>query len=159
MYLADPENLRREVEELIREHGLAAGVLPSQGTLRELGRDDIENAIIKHHGGHVRARRLLGLRGPDDDLPDGHWNDLENLRAGILDFLRAEGRADTPQRRMPARRELERAGLRGLDHAVRKHGGYAAVARKLGMLLPAAGRGAGRGNMPGREEENAASGG
>jgi hypothetical protein len=58
----------------------------------------------------------------------GYWLDAANVEAELRAQMAALG---LPGNRLPTARELRAAGANSLDDAVRKHGGYPAVARRL----------------------------
>ena len=58
----------------------------------------------------------------------GYWQDPNNVEAELRAHMAA---LCLPGNRLPTARELRAAGANSLDDAVRKHGGYPALARRL----------------------------
>lgn len=81
---------------------------------------DAERSTAAHALPPRRARR-----------PRGYWRDFDNLAREVHEFL-AESGPDT-ERRMPTEAELRRNRRQELAGAIRLHGGWPAVAGRLGL--------------------------
>lgn len=132
-----------------------APAMPRRRELIAAGRFDLDNAI-RAHGGYVAVGAKLGMRRTSShrSRSHGYWNDIGHLDAELRAFVAnarrngtgaGAGAATTTTTvatrhnrtngaaTMPRQRELAAAGRTDLMHAVRRHGGYAAVAIKLGL--------------------------
>lgn len=63
--------------------------------------------------------------------PHGYWNNFPNVGDEILTFNKESGTPGV----MPTNEELIKAGRSDLSNAIRKHGGYLAVAKQLDLKL------------------------
>ena len=61
----------------------------------------------------------------------GYWEDFSNLERELLDFIEIHGTLGI----MPTQDNLSKASRSDLVNAIRKHGGYLAVAQRLGLEL------------------------
>ncbi len=124
-YWKDFANLRAELLAFTERKG-TAGQMPSSTELRDAGRGDLESPILQH-GGSERVARRLNLRSSYTAKPPGYWDDLENVRIEI-------GKIIGNSNKMPTKTSLEKAGRNDLAVAIgRKHDGFNAVAKKLGL--------------------------
>jgi len=151
--------LRAELESVAVMLGHPANALPSLAVLRANGRHDLVDAIHSCHGGVSRVCRLLGIRrvvrrsyepvkgsllashasagvtkqqSNVATIQDEAVVDDKELERSLLHVARAAG---TVGRIMPNDEELRDAGRKDLRYAVRKRGGYRAVASQLGLRL------------------------
>jgi len=128
-YWDDFANVERELLAFIQEQG-TPGVMPTVNALEEAGRSNLVFAINKH-GGMSKVAGLLNLQLSYEKKLPGYWNDFENLKEALLQFI---DERRTPGV-MPTRTELQEAGRSDLDSALNKHGGLLAVAERLGLDL------------------------
>lgn len=63
--------------------------------------------------------------------PNGYWDDFANVECELHTFIEEHGTRGV----MPTKPELEKAERSDLSNAIRKHGGYPAVAERLGLQL------------------------
>jgi hypothetical protein len=68
--------------------------------------------------------------------PPNYWSDFRNLEAELLAFIAEHGRAGM----MPTASDLREAGCGSLCHVVVQHGGFVAIAERLGLERPHARR-------------------
>ncbi len=61
--------------------------------------------------------------------PNGYWNDFKNLKKELDAFMAKHGAKGV----MPTQSELKAKKRTGLSHAISKHGGFIAVAKRLGL--------------------------
>jgi hypothetical protein len=120
-------NIEQAVNDFIKEHG-TPGIMPTRGELRTAGWHDLEVALGKH-GGSLAIAELLGLQLSYTKRAMGYWKDFANVERELLEFIHTDGTVGI----MPSRDELQAARLSGLSDAVIKHGGFAAVATRLGL--------------------------
>ena len=126
-YWSSFANIEQAVNDFIEEHG-TPGIMPTRGELRTAGWHDLEVALGKH-GGSLAIAELLGLQLSYTKRAMGYWKDFANVERELLEFIHTEGTVGI----MPSRDELHAARLSGLSDAVIKHGGFAAVASRLGL--------------------------
>jgi hypothetical protein len=113
----------------IRAHG-SPGVMPTNDELRRAARSDLASAVGKHGGYPVVAEKLsLSLRYVVKR--NGHWDDFSNIRSAVTRFLEAGDKKGV----MPTKDELCKRGHSGLASAIQRHGGFGAVAERLGLRL------------------------
>lgn len=125
-YWSNPANVDRELLAFVAERG-QPGVMPTQSALAAAGRDDLANAIARAGGQYATARRL-GLRAADTRRAPNYWTDFASLERELRAFVTEPGRLQ----RMPTLGELLAAGRFDLHYAVQRHGGFRAVAARLG---------------------------
>jgi very-short-patch-repair endonuclease/ribosomal protein S19E (S16A) len=129
-FWSQPGNLDKELLALIRERGVI-GQMPTQRQLCDWGRHDLAVAISRTPGNvpAVAARNGLGL----NQKPKGYWDTFENLEREIIDFNQS-GLSGAIAGFLPPRAVLLANGESGIMTAIRRHGGYSVVARRLGLL-------------------------
>ncbi len=125
-YWQDPANVDRELLAFVAQHG-QQGAMPTQQLMVQAGRADLALAIARSGGQRAVAERM-GLLPADTRRAPGYWTDLANLARELAVFVAQPGRPP----RMPARAELLAAGRYDLTYAVQRHGGFSAVAERLG---------------------------
>ncbi len=130
-YWDDFTNLERELRAFIAKYG-KTGVMPAKRTLQAKGLNGLVSAISKHGGIFVVAARL-GLKCSESHKPSGYWHDFENIRKELLKFVAKHGTDGM----MPIDAEFKKANLSHLASAIRRHGGFAAVAEKVGLKFSA----------------------
>lgn len=119
------ENVVSELEKFIAGQG-EPGRMPSKVVLTRAGRSDLINAIW-YYGGQETVAQKLGL-----DLshhPTGYWDTLARVEEALQRFMAEHGESGV----MPTSEYLKEQGQHALYHAVRKHGGEAVVAERLGL--------------------------
>ena len=131
-YWDDFANLEEELLTHIVEHG-TPGVMPTLPELSQSGRRDIAHAI-KKHGGVLEVVKRLGLDRPGAEKPRNYWEDFSSVQNELLAFISEHGTQGT----MPLKSDFIRAERSDLTHAVRKHGGFDEVAKRLGLARPEA---------------------
>ena len=127
-YWSDFENVQREIQEFIHAHG-TPGVMPTFDALLACGYSGLCNAIQRHGGFHLIAERL---NLTSSHKVKGYWHDFGNVEHEINKFNAEQGIEGNGDY-MPTARELSDAGKRSLVIAIYKHGGFSAVATKLGL--------------------------
>jgi SAM-dependent methyltransferase len=130
-YWNDFSHIEQAVNAFIEEHG-TPGIMPTRGELRNAGWHDLEIALGKHGGSPAIAKRL-GLQLSYSKRELGYWHDFANVQRELLEFIRKSGIDGA----MPTRDELHAARLSGLSDAIIKHGGFVAVATRLGLAYTA----------------------
>jgi hypothetical protein len=119
------------VEEAVRRfiatHG-EPGIMPTMAHLKEQGHHGLCHAIHQH-GGQIVVAERLGLTLSRQRHPDHYWDDLATLGLAIEQFNEEHGLAD----KLPGKNLLARHGRQDLIGAIRLHGGWRAVAQKLGL--------------------------
>jgi len=102
------------------------GEMPTSDDLRDIGRNDLGNAISNKWGGYPAVAKRLGL--PLKRRPKGDLDDWEIFKKELL-FLSKDGE-------MPTQPYLRGKGRNDLNNAInRKFGGIHAVAKKLGLRV------------------------
>ncbi len=120
------------IELAIREFNEARGmpgVMPTGGELKKAGRSDLASAIT-NHGGFPALAYQFGLHYTYTAKPDRYWDDFTNVKQEILDFNQNQGTLG----RMPTTIELRNAKEHSLAAAINVHGGFPAVAERLGLI-------------------------
>lgn len=122
-YWDDPENVKREVERVMKEHGLKD--LPSQAQLTEFGETSV-GAGIRRTGGYPSWREQLGLKLKIKRK--GFWTE-EEIRRQAVEFLQAHGQLSHVV--------LSQSGRFGLQVAIGRRfpGGLTALRNELGVGL------------------------
>lgn len=101
--------------------------MPSKSQLRDNGRRDIDNAISKAGGYHQVAARLVLVR-QTRRKPAKYWDDFDNLKLELLEFLGSNTS-------MPTLMDLRRAKRADLIDAIERNGGIRTVAEELNLNL------------------------
>lgn len=141
-YWHDFANVEREIRAFADEHGLADGG-PTKAALVAARRHDLMRGIGLHGGLRQVAGRLgLGGHATRPDVrsvvarPPGYWADFSHVEAELRTFIADHGQAGV----MPTSSELAAAGWGALTSAIGLHGGFPAVAERLGLERPHARR-------------------
>lgn len=127
-YWSDISRIKQELYQFNTERGMP-GIMPTSGELQKAGRSDLVTAIT-NHGGFPSIAEALGFTYKYTAKPDRYWEDFTNVQQGILDFNQAQGISG----RMPTTIELRDAGKHSLAAAINAHGGFPAVAKRLGLV-------------------------
>ncbi len=126
-YWNDFANVKKGVLDFIAEQG-TVDVMPTGAQLSQAGYSNLANAIRKH-GGFLVVAQKLGLQRPRAYKPAGHWDDFTNVEKEVLAFVTEHGTNGM----MPTHAELQNAGREDLVNAIRQHGGFPEVAKRLGL--------------------------
>jgi hypothetical protein len=126
-YWDDFVNLERELLAFIAKHG-TPGLMPTNEELRKAKQSSLSAAIQKH-GGYPAVAERLELGFAHIAKPPGYWDDFSNVERKLLEFIQEYGKQGV----MPKDNELRQAGQSSLSVAIGKHGGYSAVAERLGL--------------------------
>ena len=151
-YWHDTLNVEQGLLQFVQHYG-TPGKMPTEAQLKGLGHSGLASAM-RSHGGYAALASRLGLElspqavrvqegrakrqelaaagirtQPQERYPTGHWLDFANVEAGVRLVVEHLGLHDS----MPTRKQLEDAGMRELVPAISRHGGYAAVAARLGL--------------------------
>ena len=121
------------VEEAIKHFLMTsptAEIMPTFTQLNQTGQGDLAAAISRHGGIGVVAHHL-GLHVSSTNRPNGYWNDFSHVEEELCSFIQGEGNSGV----MPTVAQLESSGHGNLLKGIMKHGGVAAVARRLGLQL------------------------
>ena len=106
--------------------------MPTQDQLLANGYSTLSNAIYKHYGGMYKFAVRLELPMQHTNVPNNHFRDLPPLQAALMEFVAEHGTANT----MPTQPQLKANGRSDLSNAIsRYHGGFAAVADRLGLEM------------------------
>ncbi len=127
-YWQDLNNLKQELFSFTEKLG-NPGIMPKHEELQEAGRSDLINAIVKC-GGYSSAANKLGLKLTYKRNPKDKWNDFNNLRDELLNFVKQQGIPG----RMPMQKELTKAGRSDLNRGIKKHGTFQSVAERLELI-------------------------
>lgn len=104
-------------------------VLPTSRELKRAGEHSLLWAIHQHHGFRAVAARLeLHTKG-ENIRPANYWDDLTNLERELRAYMEEHNCEGI----LPSARVLAAEGKHGLMSGIVKHGGWIAVARKLGL--------------------------
>lgn len=104
------------------------GLMPTTDALKKAGNHPLVAAIAKH-GGVLDVAASCSLTMSHDKKPSGHYNDFETVAKEIHEFIARTQTWGT----MPCRDELCEGGESGLGKAIADHGGFPAVAMRLGL--------------------------
>jgi hypothetical protein len=128
-YWEDFANVERELRMFIASHD-REGIMPLKDELADAGLGTLAQVISERFGGyHTVAKRLdLWVQ----TKPKGYWDNLENVRTEILVFINEFGTPGV----MPLQKNLADKGRSNLSAAISKHGGFSAVAKRLGLQQP-----------------------
>ncbi|MBD2741404.1 DEAD/DEAH box helicase family protein [Coleofasciculus sp. FACHB-1120] len=127
--LNDFECFAGELLAFIEKQG-TAGVMPTQKELAKAKKTSLASAIARHGGFPTVAERLK-LKFTHTAKPTDYWKDFANVERELFVFI---GKKGTPGM-MPEFYELVRAGHSSLASAIGRHGGFSAVAERLGLKL------------------------
>ena len=118
-YWKDVENVNRELEKIMREHGFKG--LPTQKILHSLGHSNLVSAISKHHGGFTENRKNIGEE-VKKIKPNGYWKDIENVKRELAILMNEHGFKTLPSKntlqtflRCPKKRLSLPCGTSGRD--------------------------------------------
>ncbi|MCE9552919.1 MAG: endonuclease domain-containing protein [Planctomycetes bacterium] len=129
--LKDFHILRRELKKWHRLHG-TPGVMPTARALRHTGRHDLVNAIcLPVHGGFYKVADNMEMGWKVKYKPVGHWDDPDKLKHAIFEAIEQHGEPGV----MPTHGQLIAWKMSGLSAAISDHGGFPAVAKRLGLKL------------------------
>jgi hypothetical protein len=126
-YWPDLNNLEQELKAFAAQQGLG-NTMPTKSQLAQANRYDLWNAIIRH-GGLVAVAQQLDLNGAKGCRPRGYWQDFDKLKEELVAFMASHGLGDT----MPTCSQLIKAQRADLLRPIVLHGGFIAVARRLGL--------------------------
>lgn len=125
-YWEDVERVKMEIGAFVAEYGVK-GVMPTQKQFYQFERADLVQAAGRHGGLRVVAG-MMGLRCRRRTKERLYWREFETVRKALLKFSREHCRG-----RMPTGDELNSEGCSGLRNAIVAHGGFAEVAKKVGL--------------------------
>lgn len=106
-YWANPYNLKKELLPLIKQYGK----IPSINILREIGRNDIEGAIISIYGSYRAVATAIGLDYNNYQKPQRYWQDIKNIEEELKPVIKKYGY-------IPGKSELKRIGKEGVVAAI-----------------------------------------
>lgn len=153
-YWKKPENIHAELLKFIHDHSQAA-VMPTQSELIEAGRSDLAGAI-RRYGSWKKVADELGLvlssivkpRSlnltfcTDLKLRSGgmrpymYWRDFDNLRTElvhVLEAMRQDEECELCEGVLPSASQFEGIGRSDVVRAIRIHGGWNEVAKRLNL--------------------------
>ena len=123
-YWQDIENVKREVERVMRENEL--DTLPTSRVLKKLGESSLVSAI-NYHGGFHSFRKYIGEE--QLQIESGKWQNLEFTIEQARRVMR-EKKLDT----LPSSNHLNRIGETSLSASISKyHGGFHRFRELLGQ--------------------------
>lgn len=134
-YWSDIERLKSAIVGFIDEFG-TVGVMPTIREFDRHGQSALRHAA-KRHGGLRAIAKELGLRYRRAPKEAKALHDEESFTAALLDYT-----AQHDPGVMPTAVELKAAGEGQLAQAISVHGGYPAVARRLGLIVRSGNEGA-----------------
>lgn len=128
-YWKDYSNVRKEILRYVQqrdgvtsfpsEEAISYHRMPSANELRQAGFYVLVLAIINHHGGFHHVANTIGLY--HSHRTKGYWDKFENVAKEIANFSN-----------FPTCKQLANACRLDLAKAIHKHGGFPAVAERLG---------------------------
>ena len=153
-YWKKPENIHAELLKFIYEHSQAA-VMPTQSELIEAGRPDLAGAI-RRYGSWKKVADELGLVLSSIVKPRSlnltfctnlklrsggmrpymYWRDFDNLRTElvhVLEALRQDEESELCEGVLPSASQLEGIGRSDIVRAIRMHGGWNEVTKRLNL--------------------------
>jgi hypothetical protein len=114
------------VEEALRKLFEKTGSFPTDPMLQKEGMTGLAFAIRKYHGGISAVRARMGV--PADRVDVGYWCDFDHVAEKLRSMMDETGEFPTAPR-------LKEAGYSGMIRAIHdKHGGLAAVRRRMGVV-------------------------
>jgi hypothetical protein len=130
------ENVSAELNAFLDEftEDGARREMPTLGMLRAAKRVDLEQGI-ENFGGFRAVAEQLFLERASMRKSDGYWVDFAVVETELRNFVKERNQPTTPDGTefMPSQSELRAASRSDLAQAIAAfHGGYAAVASKLG---------------------------
>lgn len=126
-YWDDIGRVQSEIGAFVAEYGVK-GVMPTQKQFYAFERSDLVQAAARHGGLRVLAQSM-GLRCRRVPRKRLYWKDFEVLKNALLKFSEQHCPGY-----MPTGDELMSKGCSAITNAVAAHGGFPAVAEKLGLL-------------------------
>lgn len=112
------------IEQALRPIVAELGRMPTSEELKDRGLSALGAA--QKHGGYPAVAKQLGVSPATDAKPAGYWEDFAHLEDELRPIIAELGR-------MPTYGELNERHRQDLTGAITKHGGYPAVAEKLGV--------------------------
>lgn len=127
-YWLNPDNLKKEIFPLINKYGK----LPSIKELRQIGRNDIEGAIVNNYRSYRNVAKAIGIEYDNLIKPQRYWQNIDNIKEELEPIIKKYGF-------IPSRAELMRIGKRGIVAAIDTYkGSLKSIAKSLGVeYLPA----------------------
>ncbi|MCB0749201.1 MAG: hypothetical protein KDC90_17195 [Ignavibacteriae bacterium] len=121
-YWSIADNIKKELLPLVKKYGK----IPSIKLLREIGRHDIEGAIINNYGSYRAVGEVLGLDVNSIMKPQKYWQDIRNIKKELAPIISQYGY-------IPGKSELKRIGKSSLVAAVESYFiSFKDLANKLG---------------------------
>ena len=106
-YSANPDNLKKELLPLIKKYGK----IPSINILREIGRNDIEGAIISIYGSYRAVAKAMSIDYNNYQKPQRFWQDIKNIEEELKPVIEKYGY-------IPGKSELKKIGKEGVVAAI-----------------------------------------
>lgn len=125
-YWNDIGRVQSEIGAFVAEYGVK-GVMPTQKQFYTFERADLVQAAARHGGLRVLAQSM-GLRCRRAPKKRLYWKDFEVLKKALLEFSEQHCPGY-----MPTGDELMSKGCSAITNAIAAHGGFPAVANKLGL--------------------------
>ncbi len=137
-YWNDFSHVEEELRSFIHKQG-TPGTMPTGAQLRDAGYGSLLKGIVKHGGIAATAQRL-GLKLVSTAKPSGYWNNFAHIEQELNQYIQERGTSGV----MPTHSELSKAGRLDLVNAIQgTHGGFTAVAQRLGLQQHISGKQAG----------------
>lgn len=131
-YWSNIENIKQQLQTFQQlTPSQPSHVMPTARQLRQAGRRDLDNAILKM-GGYPRVAQLLGWTRVSKRREAGYWSDFANLQKELKMFLH-EHRHHVPHTSMPTQKLMRALRRSDIADAIGQHGGSAEVAKQLGL--------------------------
>lgn len=119
----NPENLKIELAPLIKKFGH----IPSINELREIGRNDIEGAIVNIYGSYWNVAESIGYKTDNLIKPQKYWQNVENLKKELLPIIKEYGY-------LPSRAIMMKRGMRNVIAAIEVyHNSFSDFAKLIGV--------------------------
>jgi len=103
----NPKNLKKELLPLIKKFGH----IPTINELREIGRNDIEGAIINIYGSYWNVAKAIGFKTDSLIKPQKYWQNIENLKKELMPIIKEYSY-------LPSRAIMMERGMRNIIAAI-----------------------------------------
>eukprot|EP00172_Hildenbrandia_rubra_P003524 Plantae.Rhodophyta-Hildenbrandia_rubra.ctg57646.p1 GENE.Plantae.Rhodophyta-Hildenbrandia_rubra.ctg57646~~Plantae.Rhodophyta-Hildenbrandia_rubra.ctg57646.p1 ORF type:complete len:355 (+),score=50.91 Plantae.Rhodophyta-Hildenbrandia_rubra.ctg57646:218-1282(+) len=132
------ENIRKEVEAYVKERSMnedsdgASVYFPTAKELRDNGKTGLLRAIYKHGGAGAVALKL-GMKTRNHCA--NYWKDFKHVEEELERIALLSGDDGFRKRVFPSTSFLQKVASKGLQNAIKMHGGRMEVCKRAGMVL------------------------
>lgn len=127
-YWDDIAAVKSSISAFILEYG-TPGVMPTEREFANANQSALRLAA-QRHGGLAVVAEQMGLKFRKAPRRRNNWKNFDTFSRALLDFTREHDAGV-----MPTASELKAAGENPLCNAITFHGGFPAVARRLGLIV------------------------